>query len=442
MTGRDWDRNAGQPGPAPRVPGHGATATPPAALLRLQRSAGNRTVARLLQRSPDNQSAQPTTEQVEAWSADYTNATTYVIQYYERIRSFLEEKEKAQKAAEEGFKAFKDLKEPPSLELAIVGAIFKAALAFVPGGPAISLAIQGGSFISGLSGLTAASVAVNAAAGAKEHPPAAGEHESKVPETVGKVHEGVAEVAKTVKETREKREQAIAAEEDARLFQKLSHTRISSWADLTKRSHDEEKAVTDWLAGAQASHKHRGRLMELVKSRLGPQLPDAVSGDVALELARSYELELFHHHFKEHKAVLVDVQYWGYEEIGPIYSEIELDAAEHDGGKRIEKPVRRHIIEDLLKKLPARYLGDAGYFVGIEEPDALYDDALLARVFHIHHRPWKRHDEHLDDPLHGTPDELRRQLRDYWVKYDRPELKTVTQRLRSGYYLDQRSNRP
>jgi hypothetical protein len=454
MASRDRYRDARQPGLTPRVaPSRGSTETPAAALLRLQRSAGNRTVTRLLQREP---TSSVTPEQVEAWSADHTNATTYAIQYYERIRSFLSEKEKAQKAAEEAFKGFKDLKEPPSLELPVVGAIFSAVLALVPGGKAISLALQGGSFISTLTGLAAASVDVASEhpAGADGHPtdtgahkegkagkhkkpasaPPVEEHKSKTAETVGKVHEGVVEVSKTIRETREKREQAIAAEEDALLFQKLSHERISSWADLTGRSHKEETEVTDWLARAQASHKWRGRLLELVKSRLGPQLPDGVSSEISLELARSYELELFRRYFKEHKAVLVDVKYWGFEELGPIYSEIELDAEEHDGGKRIEQPVRRHIIEDLLKKLPKRYLGNAAYIVGIEEPDALYGDALLARVFRIPHRAWERHDEHLDHPIYGSPDELKRQLWDYWVKNFRPELKTVTQRLRTGYY--------
>jgi hypothetical protein len=86
MASRQWYQDAGQPGLTRRVaPNRSSTGTPSAAVLRLQGSIGNQSVARLLQRSPDSPA---TADAVEAWSADYTNATTYVIEDYERIRAF------------------------------------------------------------------------------------------------------------------------------------------------------------------------------------------------------------------------------------------------------------------------------------------------------------------------------------------------------------------
>jgi hypothetical protein len=422
---------------------------PSAAVLRLQASAGNRAVGRLLQRYKG-----PTTpEEVEAWGADYTNATNYVIRFYGRIRSFLDEKEKAQKAAEEGFKSFKDLPEPPDLQMAIVRSIFSSvfgtAASMIPGAGALVTLIKTGSAIGDLAETAkesstdehakdvghegkATEHAVGGAPHGKKGHAEAGE---KAMELGKKGSEGAVEVHKTVKETRAKQQEAQEAEENAILFQRLAHKRIASWADVVKRSHTEEDEILAWLSKAQQSHKWRGGLVGLATSRLGAQLPEGISGDISLELARSYELEVFREYFKEKKAALVGVQFYGFEDDGEIYSQIELSGTERKQGDAITKPVRRHLIEDLLKKLPARYLGGwAEDLVKRWGYEILYDDEVLARVLGIHKSKVRRKAVHLANPIHGTPKELERQLRDYYLENDRPELKDVTRRIRLGLH--------
>jgi hypothetical protein len=411
---------------ARRRPAH--SAAPTAALLRLQRAAGNRAVASIVQRRAD-----VTAEDVEAWSADYTEASNYVIQWYERTRAFLDEKEKAQKGAEENFKSFKDLKDPPDLGLAILKSIFKAVIGMLPGAAALITGMEVGSFIT-------EAASDHGAAAKDEKPKEAGKPADEHAEGGGRLEkgkelgmkgaEGGKEVYATYKETKAKIREAQEAEENAKLFQQLAHQRISSWADLTKRAFAEEKRVLEWLAEMQRSKHHRGGLLSLVRSKLGPQLPDGVSGDIALELSRSYELELFRKYFKEKKAELVGVTYWSYQDEGPIgYSLVE----EGKNSDLLTKVVRHHIIEDILKKLPTKYLGGwAEDLVRRWGYDVLYDDYVLARVFGLHyHKRNLRGSAYWED---GGGDRRRtsRELRDYFITQERPELTDVTRRMRLG----------
>jgi hypothetical protein len=423
-TGRYRRLDQGSPAKGTRLP-PGQQGAPSQALLRLQSKVGNRAVANLVQR-------RASAEDVEAWSADYTEASNYVIQWYERIRAFLDEKEKAQSTAEQNFKNFKDLKDPPNLGLAILKSMFKAVIGMIPGGAALVTGIEMGSFIAeAAGGHVEASKDEHAKEGGKpeEHAPEGEGRLGKAKELGMKGVEGGKEVYATYKETKAKIKEAEEAEENAKLVQRLAHQRISSWADLTKRAFAEQKQVLDWLAEMQHSHKHRGGLLSLVKGKLGQQLPDGVSGEISLELSRAYELELFRKYFKEKKAELVGITYWSYQAEGVIgYWIVE----QGKNTELIAKVVRRHIIEDILKKLPTRYLGGwAEDLVKRWGYDVLYDDYVLARVFglHYHQRNLKSHADWEDSSdRHRSP----RELRDYFIKYERPELTDVTGRMRRG----------
>ena len=173
---------------------------------------------------------------------------------------------------------------------------------------------------------------------------------------VGEGVEGAKEAYNVYKETKEKIAQAQEAEENAKLFQKLAHERVESWADLSGRAQDEETKVTDWLTDLARSHKHRGSLLELTKKRLGAQLPQTVSGKIAGEMMRAFELELFRHYYREKKAAIVGIGYWGYEDYGAFQYRIEIGPDEWKAGPTITEVVRKHLINDLIKELPSRYL--------------------------------------------------------------------------------------
>jgi hypothetical protein len=401
--------------------------------LRLQRKAGNRAVTRLLQRDRGKDAI---ADDVEAWGADHTEASTYVVQYYERIRAFLDEKEKAQAMAEGNFKSFKDLKDPPSLGLAMFKSIFRSVVGMIPGGAALLTGIEVGSFISdGTGGHDEAAKDEKAKDGGEpaEHAEGGGKLE-QAKELGMKGVEGGKEVYATFTETKAKKREAEEAEENAKLFQHLSSQRISSWADLTSRAFAEEKGVLAWLGDMQRSHKHRGGLVALVKSKLGPQLPDGVSSEISLEMARACELELFRKWFKEKKAAIVGVGYWGHQDLGAFSYTIEIGGEESQRGERIPDVVRRHLIDDIFRKLPTKYL--PGYVQDLVNRwgwDILYDDGMLGRALGLHGRTWMRYVGYDGPMVVGDSKEQTRVLSDYTIETEQPELRAIHQRMRKAY---------
>jgi uncharacterized protein DUF4157 len=268
----------------------------------VQQRAPGRADHPLLQRAPrgrprkNRRPAKPSIDDATA-SADYTDANTYVVQFYEGVHLALELIDKVRVAAQANYENFGKLKDPPSLAFAVIKAIFSAALAAVPGGTIIAAGLEAGMFASELGRLKLELAEQPIPGYTVEDEERAGpsaelkERAKKGSEYVKTGWEAGEKVYDAVKDVLEKRKAAQEAENDALESAGLRQERIADWAQATSRAQREELAVTQWMQQARAKQHLRGRMLAAVKESLGPIL--IIDEGTVKALERRYELELY-----------------------------------------------------------------------------------------------------------------------------------------------------
>jgi hypothetical protein len=281
---------------------------------------GTRAEGPLLQRAPHSRSkrpkasAKPPVDDATA-TRDYTDANTYLLQFYEGVHLALELNDKVRVAAQANYENIGKLKDPPSLGFAILKSVFSSVLAAVPGGAIISAGLEMGMFANDLGKLKLE---------LDEHPipgytvedeeragPSAElkEKAKKGSEHIKTVWEGGEKVYEAIKDTLEKQKAAAEAETEALESAGLRHERIADWAQATSRAQREEQTVTQWVQQAGAKKHLRGGMLAAVKARLGPILIIDESTLKALE--KRYELELYRAKYRAAGSYVRTVYYGG-----------------------------------------------------------------------------------------------------------------------------------
>jgi len=126
---------------APAGPGNRPSAA--TSLLALQRLAGNRSTAQLLQRKPKDPEPEPAPLDAHG---DFAAALKHVGTYYDGVRSLLELEDKVREQAFKNFKDFGELKDPPSIAGAVFAEIFSQVVGLIPGGKLVTATVSAGVF--------------------------------------------------------------------------------------------------------------------------------------------------------------------------------------------------------------------------------------------------------------------------------------------------------
>lgn len=302
----------------------------------------------LLQRAPHPRSkrrrgpAKPHVDDATA-SRDYTDANTYVVQFYRGVHLALELNDKVRVAAQANYETFGKLKDPPSLGYAILKSVFSAVLAAVPGGAIISAGLEMGMFASELGKLKLElderpipgytvedEERIGPSAELKEKSKKGAEH-------IKTVWEGGEKVYEAIKETLEKQKEAAEAEREAVESAGLRQERIGDWAQATGHAQLEELTVTKWVQQAGAKKHLLGGMLAAVKAHLGPIL--IIDESIVKALTMRYELELYRAKYQAAGSYVRTVYYGGgLSDSDPTEPELRVS-----GG--LSKATRRRIAE-------------------------------------------------------------------------------------------------
>ena len=113
--------------------------------------AGNRATTQLLARQGVKEEPKPAPP--DPTLIDYVDALDYIDDYYEAAREVLDLEDKVRTQAITNFKAFKELKDPPSIGAAVFAEIFTQIVGAIPGGKLVTGAVTAGVFAVQMSKL-------------------------------------------------------------------------------------------------------------------------------------------------------------------------------------------------------------------------------------------------------------------------------------------------
>jgi hypothetical protein len=283
-------RTVDEPGQATTRPGRRAPGGA-ASVLAVQRMAGNRATTQLLRKQKPGM-----TEKQKQVEIDRDAALKYIDDYYEGVRDVINLKEKCLAQAITDYQKFGELKDPPKLLDAVLGAIFNQIVGLIPGGKLITGAVQTSLFTLELIKLQKDLDEYPIPGVSVEDTKKQGPSEATKAKA-GKIYErgktavdaGKA-VVDAVKDTREKQEAASKAEAEAKENARLHKGRISQWTEAIANARKQEQEINDVVFKAARSGKGGG-LEALVKKRLGP-IP-TVSTELQNKLSNEFELELY-----------------------------------------------------------------------------------------------------------------------------------------------------
>lgn len=271
-------------------------------LRGLQRTVGNRATAAVLQRQankPQPKSKAPPKKAIDegAVGRDYTNATGYVLQFYQGVLWRLDHLDKVRDQAQRNYEKFTELKDPPSLSDEIFKSLMSMVMSKIPGWDLIQKGLEIGMFARELGRLKLeleeTPIPGYTAEDAERAGPSA-EIKEKAKKRIeyGKTGmEAGKKVYETVADVREKRKAAEEAEAKALESAGLGQERITDWARAVGKAQKEEKTVTEWVKKAGDDKKLRGGVEAAVQERLGP-IP-IMDENETKPLIERYELELY-----------------------------------------------------------------------------------------------------------------------------------------------------
>jgi len=344
---------------APAGPGNRPSAA--TSLLALQRLAGNRSTAQLLQRKPKDPEPDPAPLDAHG---DFAAALKHVGTYYDGVRSLLELEDKVREQAFKNFKDFGELKDPPSIAGAVFAEIFSQVVGLIPGGKLVTATVSAGVFAVQLTKLEkdlngyaypGVSVEDEAERGPSERTKA------KVEKVYGHgktaVEAGKAVVGAGLKAAKEKAA-ASAAEAAAQENAAMGGKRISKWREATELSFLQEQAITDQLELAHRKGADPGKLKELAVKQLGPR--PKLTEQLQDQLEREYELALYR---EKLRLVTVNTTHYlgGVEDRKSTATRLELA----EGG-RTSLATRRRIAAVLRLWHLADYEESLGHFLGVK----------------------------------------------------------------------------
>jgi Domain of unknown function (DUF4157) len=279
----------------------------PGGLRGLQRTVGNRATAAVLQRQADKPppkpkaSSKPVVDEAAA-SRDYTNANTYVGQFYQGVLWRLEQLDKVRAQAVQNYKDIAELKDPPSLSEEIFKSVVGLVMSKIPGWDLIQKGLEIGMFASELGRLKLeleeTPIPGYTAEDAKKAGPSAETKETaKKRIEYGKTgFEAGKKIYETVTDVLEKRKAAQEAEAKALESAGLGQERITDWAQAAGKAQKEQLEVTKWVKQAGADKKLAGGVEAAVRERLGP-IP-IIDPNQVDPLIKRYELELYRTKFQ------------------------------------------------------------------------------------------------------------------------------------------------
>lgn len=276
-------------------------------ISRAQETGGSQYGSQLVQRAPDSRSREPKTPPKkpvdgETASKDYSDANTYMVEFYQGLTKALTLIDHLRANAETNYENFTKLKDPPSVYFAILKSVLSSALAAVPGGAIISAGLEAGLFARDLGKLKLEleeqPIPGMTVEDEKRRGPGAElkEKAKKGSEHIKNIGEGGAKIIEAVKDTLKEQREAEEAEAQALKSADIRRQRIAEWADLEGLVQRQQDAVTEWIKAAGKKQGLRGRILAAVTARLGPILfVDTIPQD---PIEKHYELELYRDKYK------------------------------------------------------------------------------------------------------------------------------------------------
>jgi hypothetical protein len=270
------------------------------AMVALQRAVGNQAMERILQRQPKQARLKPKPVSAERAGYDYTDADTFITDWFADNYAVLHLREQAEAEAIKNFAAFTDIKDPPDLSVAIIGAVFDSALSLIPGGSLIKTGITMGVFAHDIAGLkkrlTADDIELDTSqlSGPSEGHKKTAEKIHGAYETGHKIGEGAVKVKEAYDKVQEQRRAATEAQARASEMAELGIKRLSKFEDAIAALQTQRHAARQWLKEARDANRHRGELSALVATYLGPspKLGEAKES-ISKKLAENFELAFY-----------------------------------------------------------------------------------------------------------------------------------------------------
>ncbi len=257
--------------------------------------AGNRATTQLLARQGVKE--EPKAAPPDPTLIDYVDALDYIDDYYEAAREVLDLEDKVRTQAITNFKAFKELKDPPSIGAAVFAEIFTQIVGAIPGGKLVTGAVTAGVFAVQMSKLEKEldqyAIPGMSAAEEREKGPS-DKTKAKVEKVYGRgkqaVDAGKAVVAAGI-EAAKQRAAASAAEAAAKEQALMQSNRIAEWRKARELARVQEKAIKDRVKQAIRQGADHGKLAEIVTKELGP-FPE-IDAATQLKLEQRFELALY-----------------------------------------------------------------------------------------------------------------------------------------------------
>jgi hypothetical protein len=252
---------------------------------------------------------------------DVDFAVSHVDDFYQGVLLGIEQVTKAQDQVQRNYVNFGELKDPPSLGMAIVKGVLGAVMGTVPGWSLIQNGLETGMFVSELGRLKleleeTPIPGITFEEEKRRGPSAEIKEKAKKRVEYGKTAwESGKEVFEKVTEALEKGVEARELEEKEVEKAGLGLERIAEWTKASGAAQREQAKVKEWIRKAAAEQKLRGKMYAAVRERLGP-VP-FVDDTPPEPLIKKYELELYRMKYKKTAAYVRTIHYYAFSEDEP-----------------------------------------------------------------------------------------------------------------------------